>query len=251
LTDVILLVAAAFCAGTVDAIAGGGGLLTVPALLYVGLPPHLALGTNKGASVFGSGAALYRFARAGLVSRKRARVGFPLGFVGAVFGAALVLVMRPEALRPVVLVLLVLAALVVALRPPSTVSPENLPHPNEGIRTALIAGAIGAYDGFFGPGTGTFLILAFVGLLGDSLRAGSANAKVVNFASNVAAALLFAWKGVVLWHISLPMAVAQFAGGWVGAHLAVRGGDKVIRRVVLAVVIALVLKLGRDFYLAT
>jgi uncharacterized protein len=235
----------------VDAIAGGGGLLTLPTLLAVGLPPHLALGTNKGASMFGSGAALFRFARAGLVSAPRARISFPMGLLGAFAGAALVLVVKPTVLRPLVLGLLVVAALIVSFRPPTVIAADATPReprPSDGWVTALIAFGIGAYDGFFGPGTGTFLILAFVGALGDTLRKGSANAKVVNFASNVGAAVLFAMRGVVLWNLALPMAAAQFLGGFTGAHLAVKGGDKVVRWVVLAVVACLVLKLGHDFW---
>jgi uncharacterized membrane protein YfcA len=244
-----LLLGATFCAGLVDAIAGGGGLLTLPSLLAVGLPPHLALGTNKGGSMFGSGAALLRFARSGLVKKRRAWVAFPIAFVASLLGAQLVLFLKPETLRPVVLVLLVLAAAVVAFRPLRLGGEAEIAHPAELPRTALIALGIGAYDGFFGPGTGTFLIILFVALLGDSLRAGSANAKVVNFASNIGAAVLFAYRGTILWSIALPMAAAQFAGGFVGAHLAIKGGDRLVRWVVLGVVIALCLKLGRDFFM--
>ncbi|HET7753854.1 MAG TPA: TSUP family transporter [Anaeromyxobacteraceae bacterium] len=246
LTQLALLVAAAFFAGTVDAIAGGGGLVTVPALLAAGLPPQLALGTNKGQSVFGSGAALLRFARAGLVDGRRARIAFPAGFAGSLGGAALVLLVRPDVLRPIVLGLLVAVGVFFALRrgPPrvtSRVRPQLV-----GVATAAIALAIGAYDGFFGPGTGTFLILAFSSVLGDALVRASAEAKVVNFASNLAAVALFASRGVIVWHVALPMAAAQALGGTLGAHLTVRGGDVLVRRVVLFVVLALVVKLASD-----
>ncbi|HEY7726416.1 MAG TPA: TSUP family transporter, partial [Anaeromyxobacteraceae bacterium] len=187
--EVALLVLAALAAGAVDAVAGGGGLLTVPALAAAGLPPHLVLGTNKGQSVFGSSSALVAFARAGLVDRARARLTFPLGFLGSLAGAALVLAIRPEVLRPLVLALLVLAALVVGLRraPPTAAArlPERLRLPAAGALAILL----GAYDGFFGPGTGTFLILGFVGLLGEPPTRASAEAKVVNFASNLAGLL--------------------------------------------------------------
>ncbi len=106
--------------------------------------------------------------------------------------------------------------------------------------------AVGAYDGFFGPGTGTFLILAFVAFLGDGLAHASAAAKVVNFASNLAAIALFAWRGTVVWRLALPMAACQLAGGWVGAHLAIRRGDAVVRRVVVAVALAAAAKLAWD-----
>jgi uncharacterized protein len=247
----VLLSLAALCAGFVDAIAGGGGLITLPALLTAGLPTHLALGTNKGQSVFGSGAALVRFARGGMVDGKLARVTFPFGLGGAFGGAALVLLIRPEVLKPLVLVLLVAVAVFLAFRrtPPRRDGVEPTPRPRAQAIGALIALAIGAYDGFFGPGTGTFLIVAFSSLLGHGLARASADAKVVNFASNLASVTLFALKGVVLWKVALPMAAAQFTGAWLGAHVAVKGGDKVVRVVVLCVVAALVLKLGRDVWL--
>jgi hypothetical protein len=109
-----------------------------------------------------------------------------------------------------------------------------------------VALVIGAYDGFFGPGTGTFLIVASVALLGDGLAEASAGAKVVNFASNLAAVALFAWRGVVLWQVALPMAAGQLAGGWIGAHLAIRRGDGLVRRVAVAVSLALAAKLAWD-----
>jgi uncharacterized protein len=116
------------------------------------------------------------------------------------------------------------------------------------VRAAVIALAIGAYDGFFGPGTGTFLIVAFVGLLGDGLARASADAKVVNFASNLAAVALFMTRGTVLWRVALPMAAAQLAGGWLGAHLAIRRGDALVRRAVVAVALALAAKLALDMH---
>ena len=244
--EISLLTGAAFCAGTIDAIAGGGGLLTVPALLAVGLPPHEALGTNKGQSMFGSLAAILRYRHAGLVDGRAARVTFPLGFAGSLGGAALAMLLVPSVLRPVILGLLVLAgAFVLLFRPPAE-------RATTGVRGAVLAGfavaslLIGTYDGFFGPGTGTFLIAAFVAVGGISLARASADAKVVNFASNLAAAILFAAHGFVRWEISLPMAGANLAGGFLGAHLAVRRGDRLIRGVVFVVVIALVVKLARD-----
>lgn len=241
-----LLVLVALAAGVVDAIGGGGGLLTVPVLLAMGLPPQMALGTNKGQSVFGSTAALVSFARAGLVSWKRARWTVPLGFAGSLLGATVLLRVSPLVLRPIVLGLLLLAgALLVLLRPvegTATVNPRG-----ETLAGALALG-VGAYDGFFGPGTGTFLVVGFAALLALPLRRASAEAKAVNAASNLAAALLFSARGVVLWRLALPMALGQLVGGWIGAHLTVRGGDRLVRVVVLAVVLALVLKLGRDTF---
>ncbi len=251
----------AFAAGLVDAIAGGGGLLTVPALLAAGLPPHLALGTNKGQAVFGSGAAMVKFWRSGLIDPSRARAGFPLGLLGSAGGAALVLAIPAASLKPIVLVLLAGAALFIGLRrsprpaPSPGGSPGSTPAPvvtapnrqtTRPVLAGLIALVIGAYDGFFGPGTGTFLIVAFVALLGDGLARASAGAKVVNFASNLAALALFAWRGLVIWPVALPMAAGQLCGGWIGAHLAVRRGDALVRRVAVLSALALAVKLALD-----
>lgn len=250
--EIALLALTALAAGTIDAIAGGGGLLTLPALLAMGLPPHLALGTNKGQSVAGSLAALIGFARAGKLDRERSRLTFPAGLIGAFAGAALVLLVEPATLKPLVLVLLVLAALVVVFRrvPAAGVVDPRPPVPIERARVLAIGIAlvIGAYDGFFGPGTGTFVILAFVLLLREPMTNATANAKVVNFASNLASVTLFAIKGTVLWHIALPMAVGQLAGGFLGAHLAVKGGERTIRLGVLVVVVALSCKVAWDVF---
>ncbi|MBN8469672.1 TSUP family transporter [Corallococcus exiguus] len=248
--QLVLLCVAALSAGFVDAIAGGGGLISLPALLAAGLPAHVALGTNKGQSVFGSGAAMVRFARAGLVDWKLARATFPFGLMGAFGGAALVLLLKPEVLKPLVLVLLIAVAVFLAFRrtPPKQDGVEPSPRPRAQAIGALIALCLGTYDGFFGPGTGTFLIVAFSSLLGHGLARASADAKVVNFASNLASVTLFTLKGVVLWKVALPMAAAQFTGAWLGAHVAVKGGDRVVRVVVLGVVAALVLKLGYDVW---
>jgi uncharacterized protein len=243
-TQRVVLVLVALAAGVVDAIGGGGGLLTVPALLAVGLPPHLALGTNKGQSVFGSAAALLSFSRAGLVSWNRARWTVPLGFGGALLGATVVLRISPSALRPLVLGLLLLAAVFLVLARPVETTAAVVSRAQA--LACLLAFAVGCYDGFFGPGTGTFLVVGFATLLALPLRQASAEAKAVNAASNLAAMLLFAARGAVLWRVALPMALGQLLGGWMGAHLAIRGGDRVVRFVVLAVVVALVVKLGGD-----
>jgi uncharacterized membrane protein YfcA len=249
LPTLIALAVAAFLAGAVDAIGGGGGLIMVPALLAAGLPPHLALGTNKGQAVFGSFSAMVRFARGGMVDGRRARINFPVAFLGSLGGTALVLILRPELLRPVVLVLLILAAvLVTVVRPRPSAGTETRRH--AGVLAALVALTVGCYDGFFGPGAGTFYIAGFVALLGISLARASAEAKVANFASNLAAVILFAARGDVIWAISLPLAFGQLLGGWVGAHLAIKRGDAFVRVVVLLVVIALVIKVARDLTLA-
>ncbi len=242
--DVIAWLAlAAFTAGLVDAIAGGGGLLTVPALLAAGLPPQAALATNKGQAAFGAISSFVSFWMRGGIDRKRFPVAFACGFAGSLAGAWVLLRVDPAPLKPVVLGLLLAAAVFVAWpRKPS----RGRAHSWAMKALVPVAFALGFYDGFFGPGVGSMLIIAFVLLFGDTLTRASGNAKVVNLASNLAALALFATRGVVLWKIALPMAVANAAGAFVGARLAVKKGDGFVRGVVLVVVVALVLKVARD-----
>lgn len=241
---VVLLVVTAFLAGVVDAIAGGGGLITLPALLMAGLPPHVALGTNKGQSVWGSSAAMIAFWRARRIDMRQAAIAFPLGLLGSAIGAELVLLVDRDALRPIVIAMLIGAATLLVVRKPAR--DDDAPRPRYLAIAAVLAFVIGAYDGFFGPGTGTFLIVGFVALCGKSPTRATADAKVVNFASNLAAVIAFAIAGTVAWSIALPMAGGQLLGGIVGARLAIRGGAKLIRVMVLVVSGALVAKLGWD-----
>ena len=177
------------------------------------------------------------------IDKKRAPLGFACGFVGSLCGARALLAVRPEPLRPLILILLVLAAILVGARRGAP-SAKVVAHPR--VALAAIALALGAYDGFFGPGTGSMLIVAFAMFLGDTLTRASGNAKVVNLASNLAAILLFASRGNVLWSVALPMAAANTAGAFVGARLAIKNGDRFVRAVVLLVVFALVLKITVD-----
>jgi uncharacterized membrane protein YfcA len=239
-----LLALTAFVAGLVDAIAGGGGLFTVPALLALGLPPAIALATNKGQAAPGAVSSFVTFFRRGGVDRKRAPLGFVLGFFGSLLGARLLLAMRPEPLRPIVMALLLFALGTMLFRSRIHVRTRPLSRPK--LVLAIVALALGTYDGFFGPGTGSILIVLFVTLFGDSPLYASGNAKVVNLASNLAAFSLFAWRGAILWQLALPMAVANVIGARLGARLALRKGDRFVRVVVTLVVLAVVLKLAWD-----
>ena len=243
---VALLAGAAFLAGLVDAIAGGGGLIALPALLAAGLPPHVALGTNKGQAVFGAASSALSFWRRGMVDRDRAPLGFVAGFAGSALGAWGVLAVPLGPLRVIVIVLLLVAAAVVLARRNVESRPRAMGAAARGAALAAIALVIGAYDGFFGPGTGSMLVVAFAVVFGDALTRASGNAKIVNLASNLAAMLLFANRGVVVWSVALPMAAANALGAWTGAHLAVRKGDRLVRAAVLVVVAAIVVKLAAD-----
>jgi uncharacterized protein len=241
-----LLVLAALAAGFIDAIAGGGGLLTVPALLSVGLPPHFVFGTNKGQAVFGATASLFSFWRRGLVDQSRARYAFAFGFIGSLCGAWLLLRIANEPLKPIITVLLLGAVLLTFVKPARIVATTKTS------RAAVLAGALalvlGAYDGFFGPGTGSFLIIGFTLLVGDTLTRASANAKVVNWASNLAAVLLFASRGTIVWKYALPMAAANIVGASLGARAAAHVGDTLVRWCLRIVATALIVKLLYGFW---
>jgi uncharacterized membrane protein YfcA len=242
--ELAALVVAAFGAGIVDAIAGGGGLITVPLLSAFGIPPHMTLATNKGQSVFGSAASLVTFWRAGKVTRRLVRYTFPLALAGSLAGGIAVTAISPANLRPIVIVMLLCAAALMLVRKPRR--DDDAPTSRAFGWSLVLAAAIGFYDGFFGPGTGTFLIIGFVLLCGASLARATADAKVINFGSNLAAVIWFSTRGLVIWEIALPMAAAQLAGGVVGARLALRGGAGLIRVVVVCVSLALVGKLVYD-----
>lgn len=232
----------ALVAGFVDAIAGGGGLLTLPALLLSGLPPHTTLATNKGQSVFGSGMALFRFSRSELLDRKRAPFTFAGSATGAAIGALLLSVIPTNVLRPVMIVLLFAVAIFMLLYRPTK---DARPARRQSILITLLVGSgIGFYDGIFGPGTGTIFIMAFLLLWHDALDSASANAKVGNFASNLASLVMFALGGHVLWKVALPMAVGQAIGGWLGAHTTVKHGQGLVRVMVVCASLAVVARLA-------
>lgn len=237
-----LLFATGFAAGFVDAIAGGGGLITVPVLLSLGYPPQAALATNKLQATFGSGSAAWHYARAGLVGWRECRWGAGVTFLAAVVGTLAVQRMQPDLLRRVIPVLLLVIALYLLVRPrvglverPPRMSPTLF---------ALLAGlGLGFYDGFFGPGTGTFWALAGVTWMGFSLTRATAYTKVMNFASNLASLLVFLVGGQVHYAAGLVMGLGQWSGAWAGSRLVVRNGARFIRPIFIAVVLALTARL--------
>ncbi len=233
-------------AGFVDAIAGGGGLLTLPSLLLAGLPPHEALGTNKGQGVFGTAMSLGRFSASPLLDRKRAIISFVPGLVGAAAGVLLVLEIGEKHIEPLIMMLLGAVALFMIFyrpRPPHEPRRQR-PVAWSILLAAAVAATFGFYDGFFGPGTGTFVIMAYVWLWHDPLDEASANAKVVNFASNLASMATFAALGYVRWLLAAPMAAGQLVGSYLGAHVTIRHGKAVVRYAVILVSLALIARLA-------
>lgn len=232
-------------AGCVDAIAGGGGLLTVPALFAAGLPPAMVLGTNKVQGTAGSLSASIHFARAGAVDFRRFWPAFAAALVGGAIGAYAVHLVDPSVLRRVIPWMLIAIALYMLLaRRAGEV--ERRSRVGLAVFALAVALPLGAYDGFFGPGVGTFYALACVSLLGLTLPAATAHSKVLNVASNIASLVFFVLAGKVLWAPGLAMACGQFLGAQVGARLVIRGGARLVRVLLVVMSILLAAKLIHD-----
>jgi uncharacterized membrane protein YfcA len=232
-----VLTATAVLTGFIDAIAGGGGLIMVPALLFAGVPPLGALATNKLQSVFGTAVAMRNFAKAGLVDWRGNWLTILLVFAGAVGGVLLVQAIGGKALGLIIPILLVVAALYILLSP--RMSDEDAHQRLSPAGFAPVGGAIGFYDGFFGPGTGTFMTTALVALRGHGLTKATALTKMFNFASNVAAVIVFAIGGQMLGLLGLCMGAGAMAGGWIGSHTAMRFGARVIRPLLVVISLGL------------
>jgi uncharacterized membrane protein YfcA len=243
----LFLLAASFFAGFIDSIAGGGGLIQLPALL-IGLPKSETaevLGTNKLSAVFGTttAAALYR-KQIKPDPKILLAMGLP-AFLGSAGGAVLASKIPTSSMRPMVLVLLIIVAVYTWFKP-DLGKFENLRHlPKRRVQIAAIAGVvIGFYDGIFGPGTGSFLMLILVASLGYAFITASAIAKVVNVATNVGAIMVFGVNGAVLWQIGIILGIANISGAVIGARLAIKGGSTLVRKVFLLVTVALIVKVG-------
>jgi len=245
---VVLLVLAGFVAGWVDAVVGGGGLIQLPALLLVpGISPVQALATNKLAGFLGtsvSAVTYYRRVRPGL------RTAAPMAaaaLAGAAGGAALATLLPASVFRPVILVALVLVAVYTIARPEVGRATALRWTGGRHLGAAVGLGAvIGCYDGLLGPGTGTFLVIALVAILGYSFLEASANAKIVNAATNLGALVVFTLYGAPLWKLGLVVGAANVAGAYLGARMAVERGSAFVRVVFVVVVGALIVRLAWD-----
>ncbi len=243
-----LLATAAF-AGAIDAMVGGGGLIQVPAL-FAALPaasPASVLATSKLAGLTGTVSAAFRYLRAVSVPWRSVGPAIGAAFLAALLGAASVTHVSPALFRPLVPVMLGIVLIYTLLR--KDLGATHAPHALDNRRLAvgtLLAALIGFYDGFFGPGAGSFLMLLFIRCYGFDFVHAAAAARLVNVATNATALTWFALHGSVLWTLGLPMAVANVAGAQLGTRLALRGGARVVRLVFAAVVAALIAKTGWD-----
>jgi uncharacterized membrane protein YfcA len=232
----------AVVAGCVDAIAGGGGLLCVPALLWAGLSPAQALATNKMQSCFGTGSAAYHFYRAGCLDIGRVRPMIVAVFIGALAGTLLVQHIDPAFLRGILPILLVTIAVYFLVKPAigDEDSRQRISFFAFGLSAAPL---IGFYDGFFGPGAGSFYTVALVELLGFSLTRATAHTKLLNVTSNVASVLAFLWGGQIQWAVALVMAVGQIIGGRLGSQFVLSKGAGLVKPLLVVMSLILTIKL--------
>lgn len=242
---ILVVLAAAFSAGLIDAMVGGGGLIQLPALfsVYPDAPPAHLLGTNKLSGMFGTASAVVRFSRSVAIAWRSLSMLALATFCGALVGAFTAAHTPAAVFRPLVPVMLI-GVLVYLLRSKSLGiehKPLAFAGRHHGMGTLWIA-AIGVYDGFFGPGTGSFFMFVFVRLYGFDFLHAAASARVLNVATNVAALLLFGTRGAVLWYLGAGMAACNVAGSLVGTRLALRGGSQFVRKVFIAVVSLLIVR---------
>lgn len=250
--ELLIVSVASLLAGFVDSMVGGGGLILVPALFATFPVAHPAtlFGTNKGASVWGTAFATWQFSRRVELRWAALLPAAGAGFVAALSGAWLVTVVSPAYLRKLLPAVLLVVLIYTLFR--KELGRTHAPR-FSGSKEAYVAAAIGAvigfYDGFFGPGTGSFLVFLFVRLLGYDFLSASAAAKLINTATNVAALMLFVAKGHIWWHLVVAMALANVVGSLLGTRLALKHGTGFVRAVFMVVVSALILKTGYDAFL--
>lgn len=241
----LFLFAAAFLAGFIDSIAGGGGMITIPAMLIAGIPPLETLGTNKLQSLFGSGSASIAYARHGHVNLREQLPMALMSAAGAVLGALLATVVPADVLEAVLPFLLIGIALYFGFKP-NIGDLDKHRRLSVFLFTITFVPLIGLYDGVFGPGTGSFFMLGFVSLAGYGILKATAHTKFLNFGSNIGAFFVFLLSGVVLWKIGLTMGVGQFLGAQVGSRYAMAKGAKIIKPLLVVVSIALAIRLLAD-----
>ena len=242
------LTATAVLTGFIDAIAGGGGLIMMPALLFAGVPPINALATNKLQSMFGTATAYRNYARKGLVDWRANILTILLVFAGASGGVIAVQTIDTHTLSLVIPLLLMAVALYVLLSP--RMSDEDAHQRISAKGYAPVGAAIGAYDGFFGPGTGSYFTASLVALRGLGLTRATALTKLLNLASNVASVLFFAIGGKMFWLLGICMAAGAMAGGWLVSHSAIRFGARLIRPLLVTLSLALTARLLWGYFAA-
>lgn len=244
---VLLMGCGVFLASFVDAIGGGGGLISLPTYLLCGLPMHQALGTGKLSSCLGSSASTFRYIKNKCVDWKLGLPSIPLALIGAYFGTSLQLSLDEKYLKYLLLIVLPIVAVVMLKQKKFPEERGDVPFWKQACVVWIAAFILGAYDGFYGPGSGTFMLLCFCNLAKMDLRSASGNVKIVNFSSNVGALVTSLMAGTVLIPIGLITAVFGFAGHYIGAGLTIKNGSKAVRPIILLVLSLLMVKLILEF----
>jgi uncharacterized membrane protein YfcA len=246
---IVFLCAFSFLAGFIDSVVGGGGLIQIPAMLILlpGLPVATILGTNKFASCAGTTIAVQRYARHVAFDWSTILPAALAAFVFSFLGSRTVALLNTALMRPVVLALLVLVAIYVFFVKDLGLihQPKHAPAKAQWLGV-LIGAGLGFYDGFFGPGTGSFLIFLFVGVFGFDFLSASASAKVINLATNIASVIYFGWTGHIIYAYAVPMALCSILGAALGARLAIAKGSRFVRIFFLVIVCALIAKLAQS-----
>ena len=238
---ILMLTAVAAVAGFIDAIAGGGGLLTIPAMLLANIPPVLTLGTNKLQAASGALTASITMIKKGVVSPSKMKLAIAGAFIGSVLGTIAVQMSPPDMLEKLI-PFLIAAIGIYTLFAPSLGEVEAEPRVSESTWQRVVAPLIGFYDGYVGPGTGMFFALGNVALRGRQIIAATGAAKVLNLSTNIASLIFFIIGGNVLWKVGLAMMVGQTIGAYAGSHMVVKGGSKIIRPLIVLVCLAMVTK---------
>lgn len=240
----IFLCIAGFLAAFVDSIAGGGGIISVPSYMIVGLPTHIALGTNKFAATMGSLTSSINFIRSGNCNFKLLKIVAPFTLIGSILGVKTVLLIDESFLQPLVLVL-ILAIGIYTFFSKSLGEEDNFKGlTNKNLCLSILLGfSLGFYDGFFGPGTGTFLVFGFINILGLNFLKASANARVLNFVSNISALVTFAISGNINYLIGIPVCIFMILGAKIGTKLAIKKGNKIIKPIFITMAMAVAVKM--------
>lgn len=238
----LIMAATGFLAGFVDSIAGGGGIITVPVLLSLGLPPHLALGTNKLQACFGSITSTTRYYRKGLFTLKETWLGIVFTLIGALIGTVLIQLINADFLMKAI-PLFLLAVFLYTLLSPKLGATDRQVNLSKFIFFPIAGILLGFYDGFFGPGTGSFWTIALVVLYGLNLKKATGMTKVMNFTSNIVSLLVFLIGGKVVFIAGIIMGSGQVAGAWAGSHMVIKHSTKFIRVFFLIVVAATIAKI--------
>lgn len=244
LTTFLIVCPAAFLAGLVDAIAGGGGLIALPGYLIAGLPAYTALGTNKFASAVGMCVSAVRLWRNGFVDLKLAPLPAAAAFAGSILGARLALGVPEAAFELILICLLPLVAALVLRKKTLRQTTDDMDLRRRIALLSVCALACGTYDGFYGPGAGTFMLASFAAVGHLGVRDASGQMRLANFASGFGAMATFAAAGTVVWPLGLAAAVFATAGHWIGAGLVIRNGVRVVRPIIVAVLLLLFTKTG-------